>query len=230
MEAVAAIPGIIYSQAELREFKLLNPATKAVAFIKAPMEDGIKCMKCKQHPKIYRQVGRMQWHLQEAHGWKSDWKKGGDVVRKAEEPCDVPWMTGVRCQRFFPSRAASGWFEVRRASEPTDGWSGQPGVVEDIAKRIEQMHQAQEEKFRKKTQARIRVANEKKEPNPWIERTGWARHLEGLSLEKLREAAGPIIEGEAELQRMWDVLDRVMDAARATATAQRVGLAALFKI
>lgn len=39
---------------------------------------------------------------------------------------------------------------------------------------------------------RIRVANSKKELNPWLERIGWAAHLRGLSPDGLREAAGPI--------------------------------------
>ncbi|KAL7940340.1 hypothetical protein V8C42DRAFT_356318 [Trichoderma barbatum] len=207
--AVAAIPGIIHRQAELQEFQLPESVAEPVLFIWPPKEDGMRCKACRC---IYRQPWRMLEHGRKAHGWENDWKKGGDVVRKAKERREVPWMKDVRCQRFFPSRAASGYFEVIWVGEASEGSSGQqPGAAEDMAKRIRQMHRSQEEKLEKKRQARIRVADEKKEPNPWLERTGWARHLEGLNPEKLRDAAGPITDEETVLQGM-------------------VGLAALFEI
>jgi len=38
------------------------------------------------------------------------------VAKKARQERQVPWTTGVLCQRFFQSRAASGWFKVGRSS------------------------------------------------------------------------------------------------------------------
>lgn len=103
------VPDVIQDQAELARFQYPPPTIQPIPFIWAPAEDG---MRCKQCPRVYRQPGHMRQHLRKVHGWKSDWKKGGDVVRKAREQRDVQWTTGVRCQRLFPSRAASSWFEV----------------------------------------------------------------------------------------------------------------------
>lgn len=227
VRAVAAIPGIICNQEELQNFPLPKPAAEPVPFIQPLREDGMSCKKC---GKVYRQPWQMREHCEKVHGWKNDWERGGDVVRKSKEPREVPWTMGVRCQRFFPSRAASGWFEIRCTSESPASSMGRAGAGKDVTKRIQQIHQAQEEKFRKKSRAKIWVANEKTEPNPWVERAGWARHLEGLSPERLRGATGPITGEEVVLQMMWDSLDRVMDAAQATAAARRAGLAALFEI
>ncbi|KAH6986727.1 hypothetical protein EDB80DRAFT_731906 [Ilyonectria destructans] len=38
----------------------------------------------------------------------------------------VPWRTCVRCQRFFRSRVASGWFEVGRGTHADGGQNGKP--------------------------------------------------------------------------------------------------------
>ena len=55
----------------------------------------------------------MQRHCKEHHNWANDWKKGGNIKAKLQEPRQLPWITGVWCQRLFRSRAASSWFEVK---------------------------------------------------------------------------------------------------------------------
>ncbi|KAF6783009.1 hypothetical protein CMUS01_16689, partial [Colletotrichum musicola] len=60
---------------------------------------------------VCRQVRRIQEHCRKEHNWQNDWVKGGNVKRKAAPQREVPWTTGVLCQRFFPSRAGNRWFE-----------------------------------------------------------------------------------------------------------------------
>ena len=55
------------------------------------------------------------------------------------------------------------------------------------------------------------------EANGWLDFVGRAQHLEGLRLEALREAHKPAEEGEVALQRVWEILEHVMDLARAAA-------------
>jgi superfamily II DNA helicase RecQ len=75
------------------------------------------------------------------------------------------------------------------------------------------------------------------EPNPWLERTGWAGHLQGLDYQKLQSAAslqpeegweGPDLR--TMLQEVWDSLDRIIQAARRTATFPVAGVNTLFEL
>lgn len=151
------------------------------------------------------------------------------MAKRAKQERPLPWTTGVHCQRFFRSRAASQWFEVGRGSQVAV--VAVVSASEDtVEQRITQMHKAQAKKFEEKKQQFIQAADEKAEPNPWLRRVGWAEHLNGLDREKLREFMRPIGEDEATLQRMWDSLGRVMDQARAVAVPMRVGHAALFEV
>lgn len=140
----------------------------------------------------------------------------------------MPWTSGVRCQRFFRSRVASGWFEIGRGFESPDT---QPAAtVEEIVERARRIYSSQGERFETEAEDAIRVAYDKTEPNGWVSHVGWAAHLEGFKRDKLRETMAPVREDEPVLQRMCASLDRVMDQARATATLTKVRSPALHEI
>ncbi|KAJ0127297.1 Af291909-2recq family helicase [Fusarium oxysporum f. sp. albedinis] len=84
-------------------------ASLPIPFIAPPSDNGIACNAC---PYVIGTIQGIQKHHREEHGWVNDWKKGGDVAKRAKQERQVPWRTGVYCQRFFPGRAASRWFEV----------------------------------------------------------------------------------------------------------------------
>ncbi|KAM7188699.1 Protein of unknown function (DUF3505) domain containing protein [Rhypophila sp. PSN 637] len=223
---VEEIPGIIPNQAGLCGFRFPPATTEPIPFIAAPEIDGIRCNEC---GFVIRTTQGIQKHCRREHGWKNDWSRGGNVTKRARQLRALPWTTGVHCQRFFRSRAASRWFEVNRGSR-----GSQVAVIsapeETVEQRITQIHKAQAKKFEEKKQQIVQVGNEKAEPNPWLRRVGWAEHLQGLDRERLRESMRPIGEDEATLQRMWDSLSRVIDQARAVAVPMRVGHAVLFEV
>jgi hypothetical protein len=76
------------------------------------------------------------------------------------------------------------------------------------------------------------------EPNPWLERTGWVGHLQGLDYQKLRSAIslrpGEGWEGPDSrttlLQEVWDSLDRIIQIAQNTATLKVTGVATLYEL
>lgn len=74
----------------------------------------------------------------------------------------------------------------------------------------------------------IKAGDEKAEPSPWLRRTGWDVHLKGLDAVMLRDLIRPIGDDELVLRRMWESLERVIDAAQAAAS--RAGQAVLFEI
>ncbi|RGP58413.1 hypothetical protein FSPOR_11888 [Fusarium sporotrichioides] len=106
---VSSIPGILKQQDDLLNFPFLPPETKPLPFIEAPKHDGLRCNDCGY---VTRQTGNMQKHCREKHGWQNDWTKGGNVKQKSDLPRDLPWTSGVSCQRLFNHGRASNWFEV----------------------------------------------------------------------------------------------------------------------
>lgn len=117
IKAVQQTPNIIRNQAELREFQLPSPTSEPISFLELPRSDGLKCLMC---PYISRHVQKIQAHCRVAHGWKNERKRGRLTATDSLRSCKVPWTTGVKCQRFFRSRAASGWFEVGRSAQNND--------------------------------------------------------------------------------------------------------------
>ena len=54
----------------------------------------------------------IQTHCRVKHGWVNPQKQGRPERAQERDGSDNPWTRGVQCQRFFRSRAASGWFQV----------------------------------------------------------------------------------------------------------------------
>ncbi|RTE68021.1 hypothetical protein BHE90_017602 [Fusarium euwallaceae] len=160
IQAIQAIPGIIQDQAGLRDFQFPAPTTKPVPFIAPARDDGIGCDRC---PFVIRTVQGIQKHYRESHGWANDWKKGGDVAKRAGKVRQVPWRTGVRYQRFFVRRAASRWFEVGRL---VTGEQGEQRIAEedrseDAIKFFDRIYREDEEAFESEAKARVQDASDK---------------------------------------------------------------------
>ncbi|KAL7940097.1 hypothetical protein V8C42DRAFT_364375 [Trichoderma barbatum] len=95
------------SQADLQAFIFPFPTITCVPYLAPPKKDGLKCSKCAY---IARQVQKIQEH------WpgRPELKRKMTTRDELGEKHEVPWVEGVSCQRFFPSRNASGWFDVGR--------------------------------------------------------------------------------------------------------------------
>jgi hypothetical protein len=228
-QTVQAIPDMIKDQAGLQQWTFPGPDMEPIPHIEAPMQDGLGCNSC---PYIVRDKRQMQKHCRQEHGWVNDWKKGGDVVRRAQqERPPVPWRTGVSCQRWCTWGYGKRWFEVGRGrDEPLE-----PGPIEGdewdrVAQVFSQMHEEDEKAFESEAKAPIKDDDDKNEAAEWLRRCGWAHHLRGVDKEQLQKTLEPIRDDESVLQRMWDVLDRVLENAYAAAGQYQPGSAELFEI
>ena len=77
---------------------------------------------------------------------------------------------------------------------------------------------------------KIEATDESREPNPWLRRTGWARHLAGLDRERLRALVRPADgEDEAELSVIHRALRQLIRKAQQVAVTEVVGQPALFE-
>ncbi len=225
VEAVAKIPDIIRNQEELRNFRYPPPTTEPIPFIAPPRADGIRCNEC---GFVIRTVQGIQAHCRKEHGWQNEWTKGGNIKQKAQQPRQVPWTTGIRCQRFFKSRSASSYFEVRQCDGAPDR-ADDPAAL--LAERLLQSHAQQAAVFSDTTSnLSIGLHDEKAEPNLWLRRVGWDEHLQGLDAKRLRATLSPTPHDNPVLFTVWSSLDRVLDQAQQSATTSIAGHAALFEI
>lgn len=114
---IKRIPRIIRNQAELSEIQLPPPTIDPIPLLAPPQTDGLRCRKC---PYVVRQVQSIQAHCSEKHGWQNPRNKGrptdSNSGRNLGAIPELPWVQGVHCQRFFPTRAGSSWFEVGRGN------------------------------------------------------------------------------------------------------------------
>lgn len=238
---VQQIPDILATAADLDRLYRPTEAIPAIPSLGDPCSAGFACREdgcvfvCTHRATILK-------HYRTKHSWKNPWVKGGDVRHQARSHSQ-PWRTNVRCQRLFKGGSGSFWFEVlgspsspsalsydRPAPPPTDI----PIPAEDAL--FLQQYSSQAAIFKART-AKTIAEGSNYEPNPWLERTGWVTHLQGLNYQKLQSAAslepGEGWEGpdlRTMLQEVWASLDRVIQAARRTATFQVAGVSTLFEL
>ncbi|RFN43675.1 ATP-dependent dna helicase, partial [Fusarium flagelliforme] len=167
----------------------------------------------------------MQEHYRKEHGWRNPRGRGRRIMHKPIDPIEVPWRTGVQSQRLFNNGPGSGWFEVGFGAAATQT----PDEAAMMERAVHAMKQKQEQ-FEREDKECIKAADAKTDANAWLERVGWANHLQGLDPEAMRQLMDPVGEDEHVLQLMQDSIMRVMLQARMTATPNTVGTQALFEV
>jgi hypothetical protein len=228
VKEIDAIPGLVRRQEDLHDFRFPDPTNEAIPYLEPP-RGGM--LGCHESPYFASDKREIQAHYRTEHGWQNDWKKGGNIKKKLEQPREKPWTEGAFCQRFFRRRRASRWFQVRKDDESEVQTAINHEPREDAVKRLIRIHQEQVNRFNTAEEVEIKVADEKKEPSAWLERTGWADHLQKFKAKKdLLPLAAPVHDDEPALQLMCDIFDRVADNDKAASVQRIVGLAALYQI
>ncbi|KAK4158624.1 hypothetical protein QBC43DRAFT_305290, partial [Cladorrhinum sp. PSN259] len=192
------------NQAELEFLVLPQSPIPAVPDLAGPYLDGLKCDQCSY---IARQVRLIQEHCRIIHAWSNPRTRGRNTAEKTRLMPSNPWRSGVPCQRFFPSRRASGWFEVVILRQ-RQGGCGHQDQDQDQDQNQDQeqdqdynddqdqyqdqdLEQDIDQSFvstllnnfnqaHRQTTTNIRNGEGKAEPNPWLRRVGWAEHLTGF--------------------------------------------------
>jgi hypothetical protein len=169
----------------------------------------------------------MQEHTWDAHRWKSQQK--GRPKKRRNQSQEVPWQTGIHCQRFFKQGPKSGYFEVRNAEASPP--SSPPGIAsrEDQFKAAKRELEAALRKAEEKERRCIEEADESREPNPWLRRVGWAAHLAGLDRSEIQQWVEMPDDEEPKLQILCKAFDWMIQDAQYTTVQEVVGQAALFE-
>jgi hypothetical protein len=167
----------------------------------------------------------MQEHSWNKHAWKSANIGGRPERNVVKSSPEVPWRSGVHYQRFFAQGPKSGYFEVMRDQEHTQVAVAEQSPYDQLQSRIAQGF----ERVEAASIEKIKATDESREPNPWLRRVGWARHLSGLERTKLRALVRPVEAEEPVLEAIHEAFRRLIRRAQETGVVEVLGQAALFE-
>lgn len=94
-EAASQLHGMYERKEAMDQFCLPSPGDRPIAYIQAPVNNGIQCNECGW---ITTSKHRKRTHCQKTHQGRSG----------------LQWRTNVTCQRLFAKGPHSVWFEVGR--------------------------------------------------------------------------------------------------------------------
>ena len=163
---IPAIPNLpVYFQAFKCQYRL--PTTRAICGV------------------IYRTRSRIQDHARQQHNWVNPRKRGRYTTTTISSK-DFPWLENISCQQFFTTGSDQRLFEVldqNRAENPIS--LGQTAeLAELVNSKIDIRRQLASSQA---SQATIQGSASRLEPNQWLKRAGWAKHLEGFEKSTLKE-------------------------------------------
>jgi hypothetical protein len=169
---------------------------------------------------------KIQKHCKEVHQWKNDQKKGRLSYMKRQSKVERLWISEVHCQQFFIQGHKKQLFEIMREKELQEQES-----KPDIWTTVQKITNQRMEHIEKKAKESIQEADDNAEPNPWLRRVGWVRHLKEKNPERLRTAVEPAnASEEPELQVIIESFQRVVDVTQSIARPEVVGINALFEV
>src|SRR5277367_4023381 len=148
-----------------------------------PAKEGLQCNRCKY---ICCSKVKMRDHCKAVHKWKNEQKKGRPSYKKRQSKPEQPWISGVHCQQFFAQGSKKQLFEVMKGEGVQEREPEQ-----DMWTKVQKITAERLEHIEKKAKEKVEEADDNAEPNPWLKRVGWVRHLKGKNPDQLRAAVEP---------------------------------------
>ncbi len=182
--------------------------------------DGLRCEICGY---INRSIKRIKEHYQSKHEWTS-----AHVGR----PLNTQrlWTT-VACQKFHNTNTLGRLFQVD-APAAVQGVSDNAADI-DVSQAIGfSLNQAatQVEELQKKHNAAIQADTDRYDFNEWLNRAGWARHLNGLKRDWLLETIQKPTHKERALSEVCWAVEMVIWRAQQASNSSVVGMPAMMYI
>jgi hypothetical protein len=201
------------------------PNNPPIPELRAPRTDGLQCEfndnKGEPCQFIACQVRNIQKHCSKEHGWDNP-QEGGRPQIGAE--VEVPWRTGVHCQHFFVRGPGAEYFEVARVEDSREAIEQEYSGFEFNQQEIQELIKKAEEAERE-----IKEPDVAREPNPWLERVGWAVHFQKFDPKVVRQLVEQPGEEEDELQLLGLAFKGLIQDAQYDAVRSVVGIQALFE-
>jgi len=222
IQEISQIGGLIQDTRGLESFTFPKPTSPAIPELK-PAKEGLQCKECWY---ICCHIAKMQKHCKEVHEWRNKQKKGRPSHKKRQSKPEQPWISGIHCQQFFAQGSKKQLFEVIK-----EGAVQEREPESDMWAKVQKMTAERLEHIEKKAKEKVEEADENAEPNPWLKRVGWVRHLKGKNPDRLRAAIEPPDPNEEpELQAIIESFSRVVSTAQRIAIPETVGISALFEV
>ena len=222
IQEIGQIDGLIQDIRGLESFTFPKPSNPAIPELK-PAKEGLQCKECRY---ICCHIAKMQKHCKEVHEWRNKQKKGRPSHKKRQSKPKQPWITGIHCQQFFAQGSKKQLFEVMREEVVQER-----EIEPDMWAKVQKITAERLEHIEKKAKEKVEEVDENAEPNPWLKRVGWIRHLKDKNPERLRAAVEPPDPNEEpELQAIIESFGRVVSTAQCIAVPETVGINALFEV
>ncbi|CEL11797.1 hypothetical protein ASPCAL14893 [Aspergillus calidoustus] len=155
-------------------------------------------------------MASMRGHWREAHQWSQQQGRRGRVGQReqARGKAELAWSyTRVAWQQVFPTRKGSHYIHIQyldgRQQSP-------PPPAEQAQLAVDAMVTAWEQARAQHEQQATIQADEAMDANPWLRMTGWARYLDGVHPQDLRQ----LVEAPMEVEDPQYREDRVEQAVR----------------
>jgi hypothetical protein len=165
----------------------------------AVRHDGLWCSATGQDGQRCRYVvgtmQKIQEHCREAHGWRNEQRRGGNVKQKKAQPPNRMWDEGQAYQQFFTKPS---WKRNTPVTVPADGGSD-GGARQDAVELFDRLLTQREADGSQQRQRRtIQGEGGRQEVSPWLRFVAWHVHLAGFDrgemLLTIRPAAGEAVE------------------------------------
>ena len=192
--------------------------------------DGLMCQlepgRCQY---ICRSKESIKEHWRKQHAYSVGTKGRPGVItqrrikRRFQEACKP-----VHCQRYFPSRHGSQFFEVR---QPDQAHESQARFVngEQLWEKIQKNARDAWEEQKRAAQQLVEEHNVD-EGNPWLERTGWSKYLQGIDRDELLTSIEPPQQDPTQQTdvdqvevAIWKAIEKVARVSQTTVN-DRVGV------
>jgi hypothetical protein len=132
---------------------------------------------------------------------------------RAKHNANEQWKR-VTCQRFFPSRGGSTFFEVADDRDEEADACAEPVGNESLVTLVKSGEVIARASERGSTIA----DGETDEANPWLRRTGWTQCLRGLDRSELMRSISEPTDDEGLTKNIWDAAGELAEAMQATVT------------
>jgi len=207
-----------------------DPGNKPIHYL-AIFKDGFKCIAPGQESASCRYIRRtvqdMQKHCRKEHGWANPRKRGRVSSGRRIEMGKL-WVEGVHCQKFQSTGKLGRLFEV--SVQEGDGVGAEENEDKIIQAALEDTFTqatAGLDQAEKNAYDKIQADTNRFEANPWLNRTGWAKHLKGLDREWLVTLIRKPEKNERALRKLCQAVEMVIWKAQQASRASIVGRAAM---
>ncbi|KAH5708161.1 hypothetical protein HBI18_241080 [Parastagonospora nodorum] len=184
--------------------------------------DGLQCREC---GRIYRSTRGMQAHCRKDHAWTG--RPSGSSRR---ERAPAMWTVGIRCQKYHNTGQLGRLFEVGATVEAGPA-AGSPEADISLAVRAAFSQAVTDARAKQRAQnAAIEADTDRYEFQAWLNRAGWARHLQGLQRDWLLEMIQKPTGKEHALSTVCWAAEMVLWHAQRASTSSVVGMSAMMYI